>query len=582
MNVSNVSNASDLARAMNGMLEKIKDEQGTLGVSDVKFSATSTVENSLTVSFTGADGAVHSVEVPELDFPKGTLSSDTLMTVLNKLDDSSTDVKIPNEAKGTLKEIANDYVKSAQNKLQASKAFNTNISVYDIMQEILYLLIDCANEQMKSSRASKFAAQMQEYAAILSQAETQKNNAITGMVTSIVSGAMQFIVTAALSGGSKDVAKVKEENGVQTSLKNFENSELMGDPVKANAAMKGTAKSLQISEGVQAEVSRAIDGKPAVDPTTGEVQPFSEAQVELSNITDRNSGAYQAYDQAKTDLPGAQAELQEAQNNLDALQTADPPTPKKELAAARQRVSDAQTRVMNDKNTVSAYEGQVAKLEQGVKVADAKANLERVMGDPNAKPEDIAAAQESYRAEVDKSVKLYRQDAAVAREEYMAVRDNPKATKAERAAAKEKLDTAQKNWQYANAARTNALSQSIDGQPVISKGGIKAEVAARREEFAEAKGAAEADPAMEKAKLGMDNQTKRELVMTVCRTIDNVAQNVIKLLDSEGTRKSAQKTKAERDAQIADEYHQDSRKLFDAAMQLAQTLNSSIQNARIV
>lgn len=581
MDKMNVSGMSDVANIMNEMFSRVKDEQGATGVSNVRFAQTEKADNSLTVTYTDVRGVVRKVDVPELEIPAGTLTAETIMSVLRKLDEISEDIALSATAEKDLQEALDEYADSQPPALPK----DTHIGVFDLMQQVLYLLMECANEQIKTSRQIRFSSLMQQYASILAQAKQQETNAYIGMATSIACGVLQAAAVVATTGTSNAVKQVKSDNGVPSSLANLKNAKIMGDPVKAQAAMDKMAQKLEIPETTQAEVRSVIDGK--MTEVDGKTVPKA-AQDLIKFQTEGEPPRGQLYDQAKTELPAAEAKLQTAQENLAKLERGERPeggenpVTKKDIADAKKAVDEAKAEVDGLKATISDYDAKVAKYEQGVKVAEAKAKLTEVLEDPKATPEGIKNAQDAYQTEVDKAVDLYKQEADAARAEFKAVRDNPNATKAEKNAARAKLDTAQKNWQYANAARTNALSQSIDGKPVLSLEGRTQEITARQKEFHDAQNAAKLDPAMDEALENMDPLTKRQMWQMIFQQMDSVCQSVVKLLDAQVTRMGAERTMAEQETQFTTEMLQIVRKLVDAAMSFSQALSNSIQQARMV
>mgnify|MGYP003315357397 CR=1 FL=1 len=493
-----------LMNTLNNVFGQVEDAQGTLGVSDIEVTGVN--GDSLTVSYKDANGEVHEVEVPDIEVPAGAPTPELIESVLAKLDTLSTDIAISDESMKALQAFAAEYVAEVSEQL-AEQTFNKDISVYDIMQMVLELLIKCAHEQQKLAHETKHAAQMKEYAAILAQAAAQEKNAIAGVVTAAVAGALQTMVTLAMSGGSKEVAQVNSDNGVPTALSNFHNAEQIGDPLKAGAAMNETAKSLNLPDTVETDIQNTI-------------MPESVAAA-----TDALTGY-------RFDTP----------ENMQ-----DP--------------------------------GTIAKLEQGVKVAGAKADLEAAIETGDQK--QIESAQKTYLQEVDKAVDLYKADADGARKEFMAVRDNPNSTKAEIEAARENLNNAQNAYQYANSVRTNALSQAHNGTPLLTPELKQEVIDKRKDEYREAKLAAQSDPAMDKAMKGLDPITKRDMTNRLIGAIENAVQSALKLLDANATRKGAEKTRAEQEAEDAAKMLNDACELVKAALQFMDALNASTRGANM-
>lgn len=490
-----------LKNTLNGVFDQIENTEETLGVSEIEVTAAD--GDSLTVSYKDANGTVHTIDLPDIEVPEGAPTPELIASVLAKLDSLSTDITISDESMKVLKDFADKFIAKVTGEL-TKMAFDKNISVFDVMQQVLELLIKCAHEQQKLAHLAKAAAQLKEYAAILSQAAAQEKSAIAGMVAAAVSGALQTIVTLAFAGGgAKDVKQCQSDNGMPTALNNLQNTELLGsgDPKVAELAMKETGESLKIPGSDQTTIQKNILG----------------------------------------------GETEQAKNILE-----------KVVAAGG---------------------------EDGKSV-----NIEREMPDGTKKTESwtLEDAQKNYREKVDKAVNVYKENADKALDEFKAVRDNPKSTQAQIDAARQKLNNAQNTYQYANSVRTYALSQGVPSKnvsgntvPVISKKGIKDEISARQSEYSAAKTAAKNDPAMEKALDGMDPMTKREMLNTLIRSIEGAVQSSLKLLDAEATRKGAEKTKAEQDAEGAAKMLQEANELIKAALQFMDALNASVRNSNM-
>ena len=484
ININTNANAVNWESLLNAIDGATKTE-GTQGVADTRsVTFTTTVD--------GVETPV-TVRIPDdLELP-ATVDPAAIDSLCDKLvNDSGL-----NFTEEQIKQI-HDTLSSTLEKL--SGAVNTDPTVKTVMfdlYKLMALLVEVAQKQRDAMREMRLAENLAVQKSILNQASAQRDAAITGMIAGAICCTMQVIATGVAMGmqakafksqlgtdktsgldvarqsmdmtkaaSSQDSAqtqlnKVKAEVGTQMSLDGhtristkveggFSNGQVREAQTRFTNARDAFQNKAEVSQAMQVLGSDAnID-----TVTSAELNGFDAPEVANVKTAVAKLDAFKA-EAAKLDrYPGLSAE--------DKAFFADASTKPFESLSMADRTRMMQLKMSNGTLSVDKFnfgDKPLGQLKADVKAAfdAANADLKAQIAPGGQASVELEAAKANLRAQTKLEIQKYEDSYGNALQEYNDATKN--GTKAEIAAASQKLDTAAAELKYARALGNAKLMQ---------------------------------------------------------------------------------------------------------------------------
>jgi len=484
ININTNANAVNWESLLNAIDGATKTE-GTQGVADTRsVTFTTTVD--------GVETPV-TVRIPDdLELP-ATVDPAAIDSLCDKLvNDSGL-----NFTEEQIKQI-HDTLSSTLEKL--SGAVNTDPTVKTVMfdlYKLMALLVEVAQKQRDAMREMRLAENLAVQKSILNQASAQRDAAITGMIAGAICCTMQVIATGVAMGmqakafksqlgtdktsgldvarqsmdmtkaaSSQDSAqtqlnKVKAEVGTQMSLDGhtristkveggFSNGQVREAQTRFTNARDAFQNKAEVSQAMQVLGSDAnID-----TVTSAELAGFDAPEVANVKTAVAKLDAFKA-EAAKLDrYPGLSAE--------DKAFFADASTKPFESLSMADRTRMMQLKMSNGTLSVDKFnfgDKPLGQLKADVKAAfdAANADLKAQIAPGGQASVELEAAKANLRAQTKLEIQKYEDSYGNALQEYNDATKN--GTKAEIAAASQKLDTAAAELKYARALGNAKLMQ---------------------------------------------------------------------------------------------------------------------------
>ena len=484
ININPNTNAVNWESLLNAIGGATKTE-GTQGVADTRsVTFTTTVD--------GVETPV-TVKIPDdLELP-ATVDSAAIDSLCEKLV-KDTGLNFTEEQ---IKQI-HDTLSSTLEKL--SGAVNTDPTVKTVMfdlYKLMALLVEVAQKQRDAMREMRLAENLSVQKAILDQASAQREAAVTGMIAGAICCAMQVAATGvamyqqakafnAQLGTDKtsgvDVArqsvdmmkaantqdsaqtqlnKVKAEVGTQMSLdghtsiaSKVEGGFNNGQVSEAQARFTEARDAFQ-NKTVLSQTMQVLGSEANIDTvTSAELNGFDAPEVANVKTAVAKLDAFKS-ETAKLDrYPGLSAE--------DKAFFADASTKPFESLSMADRTRMMQLKMSNGTLSVDKFnfgDKPLGQLKADVKAAFDKANadLKAQIAPGGQASGDLEAAKANLRAQTKLEIQKYEDSYGNALQEYNDATKN--GTKAEIAAASQKLDTAAAELKYARALGNAKLMQ---------------------------------------------------------------------------------------------------------------------------
>ena len=484
ININPNTNAVNWESLLNAIDGATKTE-GTQGVADTRsVTFTTTVD--------GVETPV-TVKIPDdLELP-ATVDSAAIDSLCEKLV-KDTGLNFTEEQ---IKQI-HDTLSSTLEKL--SGAVNTDPTVKTVMfdlYKLMALLVEVAQKQRDAMREMRLAENLSVQKAILDQASAQREAAVTGMIAGAICCAMQVAATGVAMyqqakafnsqlGTEKtsglDVAKqnmdmmkaantqdsaqtqlnkVKAEVGTQMSLdghtriaSKVEGGFNNGQVSEAQARFTEARDAFQ-NKTVLSQTMQVLGSDANIDTvTSAELNGFDAPEVANVKTAVAKLDAFKA-EAAKLDrYPGLSAE--------DKAFFADASTKPFESLSMADRTRMMQLKMSNGTLSVDKFnfgDKPLAQLKADVKTAfdAANADLKAQIAPNGSATKELEAARANLRAQVKLEMQSYEDSYDNALQEFNDVSKN--GTKAEIAAASQKLDTAAAELKYARALGNAKLMQ---------------------------------------------------------------------------------------------------------------------------
>ena len=476
ININTNANAVSWESLLNAIGDAAKTE-GTQGVADTRsVTFTTTVD--------GVETPV-TVKIPDdLELP-ATVDSAAIDSLCEKLV-KDTGLNFTEEQ---IKQI-HDTLSSTLEKL--SGAVNTDPTVKTVMfdlYKLMALLVEVAQKQRDAMREMRLAENLSVQKAILDQASAQREAAVTGMIAGAICCAMQVAATGVAmyqqakafnsqlgtektsgldvarqsvdmmkAANTQDSAqtqlnKVKAEVGTQMSLDGhtritskveggFNNGQVSEAQARFTEARDAFQNKAEVSQAMQVLGSDAnID-----TVTSAELNGFDAPEVANVKTAVAKLDAFKA-EAAKLDrYPGLSAE--------DKAFFADASTKPFESLSMADRTRMMQLKMSNGTLSVDKFnfgDKPLAQLKADVKTAfdAANADLKAQIAPGGQASVELEAAKANLRAQTKLEIQKYEDSYGNALQEYNDATKN--GTKAEIAAASQKLDTAAAELKYARA-----------------------------------------------------------------------------------------------------------------------------------
>ena len=484
ININTNVNAVSWESLLNAIGDAAKTE-GTQGVADTRsVTFTTTVD--------GVETPV-TVKIPDdLELP-ATVDSAAIDSLCEKLV-KDTGLNFTEEQ---IKQI-HDTLSSTLEKL--SGAVNTDPTVKTVMfdlYKLMALLVEVAQKQRDAMREMRLAENLSVQKAILDQASAQREAAVTGMIAGAICCAMQVAATGVAmyqqakafnsqlgtdktsgvdvarqsvdmmkAANTQDSAqtqlnKVKAEVGTQMSLDGhtsiaskveggFNNGQVSEAQARFTEARDAFQNKAEVSQAMQVLGSDAnID-----TVTSAELNGFDAPEVANVKTAVAKLDAFKA-EAAKLDrYPGLSAE--------DKAFFADASTKPFESLSMADRTRMMQLKMSNGTLSVDKFnfgDKPLAQLKADVKTAfdAANADLKAQIAPGGPASVELEAAKANLRAQTKLEIQKYEDSYGNALQEYNDATKN--GTKAEIAAASQKLDTAAAELKYARALGNAKLMQ---------------------------------------------------------------------------------------------------------------------------
>ena len=484
ININTNANAVNWESLLNAIGGATKTE-GTQGVADTRsVTFTTTVD--------GVETPV-TVKIPDdLELP-ATVDSAAIDSLCEKLV-KDTGLNFTEEQ---IKQI-HDTLSSTLEKL--SGAVNTDPTVKTVMfdlYKLMALLVEVAQKQRDAMREMRLAENLSVQKAILDQASAQREAAVTGMIAGAICCAMQVAATGVAmyqqakafnsqlgtektsgldvakqnmdmmkAANTQDTAqsqlsKVKAEVGTQMSLDGhtristkveggFNNGQVSEAQARFTEARDAFQNKAEVSQAMQVLGSDAnID-----TVTSAELNGFDAPEVANVKTAVAKLDAFKA-EAAKLDrYPGLSAE--------DKAFFADASTKPFESLSMADRAKLMQLKMTNGTLSVDKFnfgDKPLYQLKADVKTAfdAANVNLKAQIAPGGQASGELEAAKANLRAQTKLEIQKYEDSYSNALQEYNDATKN--GTKAEIAAASQKLDTAAAELKYARALGNAKLMQ---------------------------------------------------------------------------------------------------------------------------
>ena len=484
ININPNTNAVNWESLLNAIDGATKTE-GTQGVADTRsVTFTTTVD--------GVETPV-TVKIPDdLELP-ATVDSAAIDSLCEKL------------VKDTGLNFTEEQIKQIHDTLsstlkQLSGAVNTDTNAKTVMfdlYKLMALLVEVAQKQRDAMREMRLAENLSVQKAILDQAEAQRTAAVTGMIAGAICCAMQVAATGVAmyqqakafnsqlgtektsgldvarqsvdmmkAANTQDSAqtqlnKVKAEVGTQMSLDGhtritskveggFNNGQVSEAQARFTEARDAFQNKAEVSQAMQVLGSDAnID-----TVTSAELNGFDAPEVANVKTAVAKLDAFKA-ETAKLDrYPGLSAE--------DKAFFADASTKPFESLSMADRTRMMQLKMSNGTLSVDKFnfgDKPLAQLKADVKTAfdAANADLKAQIAPGGPASVELEAAKANLRAQTKLEIQKYEDSYGNALQEYNDATKN--GTKAEIAAASQKLDTAAAELKYARALGNAKLMQ---------------------------------------------------------------------------------------------------------------------------
>ena len=484
ININTNANAVNWESLLNAIGDAAKTE-GTQGVADTRsVTFTTTVD--------GVETPV-TVKIPDdLELP-ATVDSAAIDSLCEKLV-KDTGLNFTEEQ---IKQI-HDTLSSTLEKL--SGAVNTDPTVKTVMfdlYKLMALLVEVAQKQRDAMREMRLAENLSVQKAILDQASAQREAAVTGMIAGAICCAMQVAATGVAmyqqakafnsqlgtdktsgvdvarqsvdmmkAANTQDSAqtqlnKVKAEVGTQMSLdghtsiaSKVEGGFNNGQVSEAQARFTEARDAFQ-NKTVLSQTMQVLGSDANIDTvTSAELNGFDAPEVANVKTAVAKLDAFKA-EAAKLDrYPGLSAE--------DKAFFADASTKPFESLSMADRTRMMQLKMSNGTLSVDKFnfgDKPLAQLKADVKTAfdAANADLKAQIAPGGPASVELEAAKANLRAQTKLEIQKYEDSYGNALQEYNDATKN--GTKAEIAAASQKLDTAAAELKYARALGNAKLMQ---------------------------------------------------------------------------------------------------------------------------
>ena len=484
ININPNANAVNWESLLNAIGDAAKTE-GTQGVADTRsVTFTTTVD--------GVETPV-TVKIPDdLELP-ATVDSAAIDSLCEKLV-KDTGLNFTEEQ---IKQI-HDTLSSTLEKL--SGAVNTDPTVKTVMfdlYKLMALLVEVAQKQRDAMREMRLAENLSVQKAILDQASAQREAAVTGMIAGAICCAMQVAATGVAmyqqakafnsqlgtdktsgvdvarqsvdmmkAANTQDSAqtqlnKVKAEVGTQMSLdghtsiaSKVEGGFNNGQVSEAQARFTEARDAFQ-NKTVLSQTMQVLGSDANIDTvTSAELNGFDAPEVANVKTAVAKLDAFKA-EAAKLDrYPGLSAE--------DKAFFADASTKPFESLSMADRTRMMQLKMSNGTLSVDKFnfgDKPLAQLKADVKTAfdAANADLKAQIAPGGPASVELEAAKANLRAQTKLEIQKYEDSYGNALQEYNDATKN--GTKAEIAAASQKLDTAAAELKYARALGNAKLMQ---------------------------------------------------------------------------------------------------------------------------
>lgn len=484
ININTNANAVNWESLLNAIGDAAKTE-GTQGVADTRsVTFTTTVD--------GVETPV-TVKIPDdLELP-ATVDSAAIDSLCEKLV-KDTGLNFTEEQ---IKQI-HDTLSSTLEKL--SGAVNTDPTVKTVMfdlYKLMALLVEVAQKQRDAMREMRLAENLSVQKAILDQASAQREAAVTGMIAGAICCAMQVAATGVAmyqqakafnsqlgtdktsgvdvarqsvdmmkAANTQDSAqtqlnKVKAEVGTQMSLdghtsiaSKVEGGFNNGQVSEAQARFTEARDAFQ-NKTVLSQTMQVLGSEANIDTvTSAELNGFDAPEVANVKTAVAKLDAFKA-EAAKLDrYPGLSAE--------DKAFFADASTKPFESLSMADRTRMMQLKMSNGTLSVDKFnfgDKPLAQLKADVKTAfdAANADLKAQIAPGGPASVELEAAKANLRAQTKLEIQKYEDSYGNALQEYNDATKN--GTKAEIAAASQKLDTAAAELKYARALGNAKLMQ---------------------------------------------------------------------------------------------------------------------------
>ena len=484
ININTNANAVNWESLLNAIGDAAKTE-GTQGVADTRsVTFTTTVD--------GVETPV-TVKIPDdLELP-ATVDSAAIDSLCDKLV-KDTGLNFTEEQ---IKQI-HDTLSSTLEKL--SGAVNTDPTVKTVMfdlYKLMALLVEVAQKQRDAMREMRLAENLSVQKAILDQASAQREAAVTGMIAGAICCAMQVAATGVAmyqqakafnsqlgtdktsgvdvarqsvdmmkAANTQDSAqtqlnKVKSEVGTQMSLdghtsiaSKVEGGFNNGQVSEAQARFTEARDAFQ-NKTVLSQTMQVLGSDANIDTvTSAELNGFDAPEVANVKTAVAKLDAFKA-EAAKLDrYPGLSAE--------DKAFFADASTKPFESLSMADRTRMMQLKMSNGTLSVDKFnfgDKPLAQLKADVKTAfdAANADLKAQIAPGGPASVELEAAKANLRAQTKLEIQKYEDSYGNALQEYNDATKN--GTKAEIAAASQKLDTAAAELKYARALGNAKLMQ---------------------------------------------------------------------------------------------------------------------------
>ena len=247
----------------------------------------------------------------------------------------------------------------------------------------------------------------------------------------------------------------------------------------------------------------------------------------------------------------------------------DPKLAKQSLENTQSKLGITNERATEIRNEITGGEKVTAAHDKFTGAAHGKAevleNAKAENKEPNAealqaKNDSLDAARDEIRAGLDERVELYE----------------AKLTQAEMTGDKAKIATAQKELEYANAVRTEYLSQSVSGERISTEASATADYAKAKSRFGEAQGAARSDDRTHALELkGMKWKMVSEANTILGGALQSVVQGAEKYMEADATRLAGEQKKAEMERDTAGDTIENAKELEQKVLQLLEAIGQA-------